>query len=270
MWTQSILKMTPTVSLLMLLLLLGLSQAHPLQDEGNEEEATDGVDISTRILTSNNATDEILLEGDLLAPRTRNAMMCWSQSCQWRKGSNGLVTIPFTVSSEFTSWERQKIQYAMNVYHSKTCLRFVPRQSEYDYISIENRAGCFSALGREGGRQVLSLNKQGCLYHGIIQHEINHALGFQHEQTRSDRDYYVRINWENINPQMAYNFYKQSTNNLNTPYDYSSIMHYGRTAFSIQYGRDSITPIPDANVQIGQRRGMSYWDIMRINLLYGC
>ncbi|KAM9366959.1 high choriolytic enzyme 1-like [Symphorus nematophorus] len=261
--------MTPSASLL-LLLLLGLSQALPLQEEGEEEEEEDTVDITTRILTSNNATHEILLEGDLLAPRTRNAMMCWHQNCLWRKASNGLVMIPFTMSGEFTSWERQKIDYAMQVYHSRTCIRFVPRQSEYDYISIENRAGCFSSLGREGGRQVLSLNRQGCLYHGIIQHEINHALGFQHEQTRSDRDGYVRINWENIDPHMAYNFYKQSTNNLNTPYDYSSIMHYGRTAFSIQYGKDSITPIPDPNVQIGQRQGMSYWDIMRINILYGC
>ncbi|XP_070767345.1 high choriolytic enzyme 1-like [Enoplosus armatus] len=263
--------MTPSASLL-LLLLLGLSQAHPLQEEGSgeEEEVPDTVDITTRILTSNNGTDEILLEGDLLAPKTRNAMVCWSQSCLWRKASNGLVIIPFVMSSEFSSWERQKIDNAMKVYHSRTCIRFVPRQNEYDYISVENKAGCFSSLGREGGRQVLSLNRQGCLYHGIVLHEINHALGFQHEQTRSDRDYHVRINWENINPQMAYNFYRQSTNNLNTPYDYSSIMHYGRTAFSIQYGKDSITPIPDPNVQIGQRQGMSYWDIMRINMLYGC
>uniref|UniRef100_A0A8D3DMV1 Metalloendopeptidase n=1 Tax=Scophthalmus maximus TaxID=52904 RepID=A0A8D3DMV1_SCOMX len=249
------LKMTPTASLL-LLLLLGLSQAHPLQEEESEEEVPDDtVDITTRILTSNNGTDEILLEGDLLAPRTRNAMRCWSQSCLWRKGSNGLVVIPFTVSREFTSWERQKIDSAMK------CL---PQQD------LHSLPGCFSALGRVGGRQVLSLNRQGCIYHGIVQHEINHALGFQHEQTRSDRDNHVRINWENINPQMAYNFYKQSTNNLNTPYDYSSIMHYGKTAFSIQYGRDSITPIPDPNAQIGQRQGMSYWDIMRIHRLYGC
>ncbi|KAM7406520.1 hypothetical protein PAMP_000894 [Pampus punctatissimus] len=261
--------MNPSSSLL-LLLLLGLSQAHPLQEEGSEEVNDDTVDISTRILISNNATDEILLEGDLLAPKTRNAMTCWSQSCLWKKASNGMVMIPFTVSREFTTYERQKIDYAMKAFHSRTCLRFVPRQNEYDYISIENKAGCFSALGRTGGRQVLSLNRQGCIYHGIIQHEINHALGFQHEQTRSDRDYYVRINWENINPQMAYNFYKQNTNNLNTPYDYSSIMHYGKTAFSVQFGRDSITPIPNANVQIGQRQGMSYWDIMRINLLYSC
>ncbi|KAI9517964.1 hypothetical protein NQZ68_001134, partial [Dissostichus eleginoides] len=271
------LKMTPSASLL-LLLLLGLSQALPLQEEGIEEEEEeeeevdeeDTVDITTRILTSNNATDEILLEGDLLAPKTRNAMKCWSQSCLWKKGSGGLVTIPFTTSSQFTSWERQKITNAMNAFHSKTCLRFVPRRNQYDYISIENKGGCYSSLGKTGGRQVLSLNRRGCVYHGTIQHEINHALGFQHEQTRSDRDSYVRINWQNINPQNAYNFKRHATNNLNTPYDYTSIMHYGKTAFSIQRGKDSITPIPNPNVQIGQRKGMSRWDIVRINKLYRC
>ncbi|KAI9517967.1 hypothetical protein NQZ68_001137 [Dissostichus eleginoides] len=269
------LKMTPSASLL-LLLLLGLSQALPLQEEGIEEEEEeevdeeDTVDITTRILTSNNATDEILLEGDLLAPKTRNAMKCWSQSCLWKKGSRGLVTIPFTTSSQFTSWERQKITNAMNAFHRKTCLRFVPRRNQYDYISIENKGGCYSSLGKTGGRQVLSLNRRGCVYHGTIQHEINHALGFQHEQTRSDRDSYVRINWQNINPQNAYNFKRHATNNLNTPYDYTSIMHYGKTAFSIQRGKDSITPIPNPNVQIGQRKGMSRWDIVRINKLYRC
>ncbi|XP_016113516.1 high choriolytic enzyme 1-like [Sinocyclocheilus grahami] len=95
-------------------------------------------------------------------------------------------------------------------------------------------------------------------------------LGFYHEQTRSDRDEYVKINWENMSPDMAYNFQKQNTNNQKTPYDYGSIMHYGRTAFSIQPGLETITPIPDETVEIGQRQGMSNTDILRINKLYGC
>lgn len=266
--------MSPSLSLL--LLLLGLSQAYPIMEEGSgaevqvdDHEAVD-IDISTRILSSNNGSSEMLLEGDLVAPRTRNAMFCWTHNCLWRKSSNGHVMIPYTVSSDFSDWDRKKIHHAMKSFHDSTCILFVPRQGQNDYISIENKDGCFSSLGREGGKQVLSLNRLGCLYHGIIQHEINHALGFQHEQTRSDRDQYVRINWDNIDPKMAYNFYKQNTNNLDTPYDYSSIMHYGRTAFSIQYRKDSITPIPDPTVQIGQRQGMSVMDILRINRLYGC
>uniref|UniRef100_A0A3P9I4R9 Metalloendopeptidase n=1 Tax=Oryzias latipes TaxID=8090 RepID=A0A3P9I4R9_ORYLA len=261
---------------LLLLFLLGIAQALPVWDEEGHEEGheegdeDDFVDITTRILTSNNNTDQLLLEGDLVAPTNRNAMKCWSSSCFWKKASNGLVVIPYVISSEYSGGEVATIEGAMRAFNGKTCIRFVRRTNEYDFISVVSKTGCYSELGRKGGLQELSINRGGCMYSGIIQHELNHALGFQHEQTRSDRDSYVRINWENIIPASAYNFNKHDTNNLNTPYDYSSIMHYGRDAFSIAYGRDSITPIPNPNVPIGQRNGMSRWDITRINVLYNC
>ncbi|XP_028432361.1 high choriolytic enzyme 1-like [Perca flavescens] len=216
--------MTPSANLL---LLLGLSQALPLQEQGGKEEkAPDTVDITTRMLTSNNGSNEILLEGDLLDPRTRTAIMCYTQNCFWKKNSSGLVTVPFTLSSDFTSSENQLIVNAVQGFHSKTCIRFVPRNNETDYVSVENQSGCFSSLGKVGGSQVLSLQRQGCVYYGIIQHEFNHALGFLHQHTRSNLDNYVTINWANIDPQRAYNFDKQVTNNVNTPYDYTSIMHH--------------------------------------------
>uniref|UniRef100_A0AAR2LI47 Metalloendopeptidase n=1 Tax=Pygocentrus nattereri TaxID=42514 RepID=A0AAR2LI47_PYGNA len=247
----------PSLSILALLL-LGLSQAVPLME-------TQHVDITRNILTINNGSRELLVEGDIVLPRTRNALVCPSNNCFWKKSSNGLVLVDLhNLYSPFPD-----LLIAMATFHSKTCVRFVSRTIEADYLSIESRDGCYSPVGRQGGVQVVSLSRNGCVYHGIAQHELNHALGFYHEHTRNDRDYYVRINWANISPTLQYNFNTENTNNLNTPYDYSSVMHYGKTAFSIN-GQDTITPIPDPSVPIGQRVDLSAIDVKRINILYNC
>ncbi|XP_067270883.1 hatching enzyme 1.2-like [Pseudorasbora parva] len=260
--------MDTRASLSVLLLLFGISQASPLMVRSCLEPET--VDITTRILESNNGSSEVLIEGDLVFPKTRNALYCFHNNCFWKKNSNNIVEVPYIVSNEFSNYDKSVITNAMSTFNSKTCIRFVARSTQTDYISIENKDGCFSFLGRTGGKQVVSLKRNGCVYNGIVQHELNHALGFYHEQTRSDRDQYVKINWENISPAMAYNFQIQNTNNQNTSYDYGSIMHYGNTAFSIQPWLETITPIPDETVKIGQRQGMSKTDILRINKLYGC
>ena len=36
--------------------------------------------------------------------------------------------------------------------------------------------------------------------HGTIMHEFLHAFGFYHEHTRGDRDDYVYVNFDNIQP----------------------------------------------------------------------
>ncbi|KAJ7994513.1 hypothetical protein DPEC_G00250260 [Dallia pectoralis] len=254
----------PSLSLL-LVLLLGVSQASPVMKQ------VDGPEISLTkiILTSNNGSSQFLLEGDMVAPTTRNAMICYSSGCFWKKGSDGKVEVPYVVSRAFSSYEKQSIAAALKDINSKTCIHFVPRQNQVDYLSYEPKDGCWSSLGRQGNQQVVSLQSGGCVDFGIIQHESLHALGFQHEQTRSDRDNYVVINWSNIDPYNAFNFDKTETNNLNTPYDYGSVMHYDNTAFSIN-GQDTITPIPNPNVPIGQRVGLSSTDILKIRRLYNC
>merc|ERR1712131_397135 len=260
---------SPALSLL-LLLLLGFSQANSnlMENDVGKEKVND--DITTRILSANKDSSELLLEGDMVLPKTRNAMKCWNDRCLWKKSAGGYVLIPYTISDEFTPAEKSMIVFAMKNFHARTCIRFTPLQAERDYISIVNQGGCFSALGKNGGEQPLSLKRNGCIHQGVIQHELLHALGFQHEHTRSDRDQYIRINWDNIQPDLAFNFHKKNTNNLNTPYDYHSIMHYGNTAFALVPGKDTITPIPDSSVWIGQRNAMSRTDILRINKLYGC
>ena len=75
-----------------------------------------------------------------------------------------------------------------------------------------------------------------------------------------------------INVGMQYNFDKQKASNIDSmsvPYDYRSIMHYGRTAF----GRGKLTiETRDPKMQrvIGRRAGFSELDALQMNLLYKC
>ena len=55
---------------------------------------------------------------------------------------------------------------------------------------------CYSSVGKIGGVQTVSLDRHGCMFSAT--HEVMHALGFFHEQSRTDRDRYVKILWWNI------------------------------------------------------------------------
>ena len=66
-------------------------------------------------------------------------------------------------------------------------------------------------------------------------HELMHAAGFWHEQSRADRDDYISINWSNIQAGMEFNFLKydlRKIDHLGAEYDTCSVMHYGAYAFA--------------------------------------
>ncbi|KAF4517887.1 hypothetical protein B566_EDAN001841 [Ephemera danica] len=105
-------------------------------------------------------------------------------------------------------------------------------------------------------------------YVGTAIHELLHTIGFYHEQSRSDRDNYVTINYNNIEPGMANNFDISDTITFGVPYDYGSVMHYGRNFFS-KNGLDTIVP-KDNWVTIGQRTHLSNSDIAKIRRMYKC
>lgn len=220
--------------------------------------------VNSQILAANKPIGKYLTEGDVVVSRTRNANKC--DNCKWPK-SNQLVQVPYAISRVFSSSEKSKIHNAIDAFHMSTCVRFVPHTSQTNYISIVKKTGCWSLVGQTGRSQQLSLGN-GCIQNGIIQHELIHAIGFWHEQSRTDRDIYVKINYENIIDAEKKNFEQKDTNNLNVPYDYSSVMHYAPKDFS-KNGKDTITPLTPS-VNIGQREGMSENDILKINKLYGC
>lgn len=164
----------------------------------------------------------------------------------------------------------------MDLIMMRTCITFVQRQHEFDFIVFKNDpAGCYSYVGKIGGAQVVNLQSVGCTSKiGIIIHEILHALGYFHEQSRPDRDNYVKIMTANIDPKKLHNFKKLSeSSTYGLDYDYDSILHYSPYAFSIN-NEMTITSVGSKNVvdrnnkKMGQFNGMSIGDVSKIVNVY--
>ncbi|XP_034662822.1 high choriolytic enzyme 1 [Drosophila subobscura] len=210
------------------------------------------------------------LEGDILVPQSdlimKNGLP--TQSSRWPQG-----VVPYEIRGNFNARDRATIENAIAEYHRRTCIRFVQRSSQRDYISIvSGSSGCWSSVGRVGGKQEVNLQSPGCLSRpGTAMHELMHALGFLHEQNRMERDGYVAIQYGNVQSSAMNNFEKAArTEAFGVPYDYGSVMHYSKNAFSIN-GQPTIVPMQSQGAdQMGQRNGFSDLDIQKLNRMYDC
>ncbi|PIO16021.1 hypothetical protein AB205_0039790 [Aquarana catesbeiana] len=271
--------MNEKVFLLLLGCVTGLVTSLPLSAQiqnhllGVKKDATKSEDsevpqgIFSKILKANKDSKTPMYGGDMLVQNDRSAVNC--PSCLWPKSDNDTVPVPYIIASSYSPSDLNSIVLAMAEFETLTCVRFVPLTTEDDYIDIVPDDGCYSYIGRIGGSQTVSLGG-GCIYRGIIQHELEHALGFYHEHVRSDRDNYVDINFQYISQGYWGNFAKADTNNLGSPYDYGSVMHYDAYAFTNTSNKPTIVPKPDPNVSIGQTIGLSVLDVTKINRLYQC
>lgn len=188
---------------------------------------------------------------------------------EWPK-SGQYAYVPYRYATGFSY--QSVVQQAIAEYNAKTCIRFRPyRSTDRNYIEFVHSSGCFSMIGKTGGRQQISLGR-GCGFKGIAIHEMMHALGFFHEQSRLDRDSQIRINWNNIQRSMWYNFEKYKSGQASTlgePYDKQSVMHYGNYAFSTN-GQKTIVSLSNSNERLGQRDGLSRIDVNQLNKYYKC
>ncbi|XP_055985069.1 astacin-like metalloendopeptidase [Sorex fumeus] len=236
-------------------------------EETQKSEDKDIPAINQGLIPEENPENSFLIEGDILRPSPFQLLS--ASSNKWPK-NGGVVEVPFVLSKKYNKACCQIILEAIAEFERLTCIRFVSYKGQRDFVSIVPMFGCFSSVGRSGGMQVVSLSPT-CLRKGkgIVLHELMHVLGFWHEQSRADRDRYVRINWNEIRPGFEINFMKSRSSNMMEPYDYSSIMHYGRFAFS-RRGQPTIVPLWNPSIHIGQRWNLSSSDITRVLRLYDC
>ena len=208
----------------------------------------------------------VILEGDIvLGPiadfEASNAVAIDGASYRWPSS-----VIPYVISAGHP--ELADIQWAINHVNANTNLCLVPRTNQADYVQFVTGSGCSSYVGRRGGRQNITIG--GCSP-GSVAHEILHAAGLWHEQSREDRDTYIRVNLANVQPGYEHNFNRHVSDGIDIgTYDYGSIMHYGKTAFS-RNGLNTIDiriPPGTSTTTIGQRTGLSAKDKAAINYLY--
>lgn len=178
------------------------------------------------------------------------------------------ATIPYVVDSSIPN--KARITDAIAHWHAKTRVRFVKRTTQTDYVKIVRGTGCSSYVGRIGGAQTLNL-ADACSTGNTI-HELGHAAGLWHEQSRSDRDGHVKIVWGNIQAGKESNFKTLSQLGLKGmnlgAYDFGSIMHYGSYYFSTN-GKPTIVKKDGSPFEVN-RKGLSARDATGIENLYTC
>ena len=182
---------------------------------------------------------------------------------------DGLV--PFVIPSNHPN--RKAIEKAIEELNFETNIRLINRTLEPDYLYFHKSNGYSSYVGKRGGKQYINIGGSSV---ASIKHEIIHAIGFYHEQSRTDRDEYVKINLENVKKRSKHNFKKYIQRRGHSgidigPYDYNSIMHYSSYAFAKRKKKKTIKvriPPAEPNTTIGQRKKLSEGDIKSINLVY--
>lgn len=206
----------------------------------------------------------LIYEGDIIVGEAdkinQKAATLLSSGRLWPNG-----TIPYQITEDHPS--ASSIRDAIEHVNTHTNLCLIERSIENDYVEFRNSNSCASSIGKVGGRQII-MASQYCGF-GSYVHEILHAAGVYHEQSRHDRDDHIHIHWDEINDNYEHNFRKYHSGQDVGNYDYESIMHYHAYAFS-STGNKTITVVDSApeGTRIGQRNALSDGDIVGINNLY--
>jgi len=192
----------------------------------------------------------------------RASSVVLGQRYRWPNG-----VVPYVIDSDVPE-VATRLEPAIRAWNDATPVRLVLRTTETDYIQFRRRNGfaCSSNVGRIGGRQFINL-PDTCLVGSVI-HEIGHALGLWHTQSRQDRDMFVDVDYSAMARGDRSQYEPALTDGDDVgPYPFDSIMHYSEDGFAypLNYAMQTVP----RGITIGQRTALAPSDIDTISRLYG-
>lgn len=248
-----------------------------IEIEGGEVDSLYNYGYPLQAVKLNDSTH--VYQGDILID-TRNEIKIYEDGEEPPRTFQGVARttglwengeIAYQFAPTITQRTKEQVLLAIKWLTENTNLTFKETPSMKGYVYFQNGGGCSSYIGKTGYKQPINLSRDGCGVGSTI-HEIMHAAGFWHEQSRIDRDKYVKVLWENIlagtehNFQLVSNYRSFPSSNFTTELDFNSIMLYPSSAFS-KNGQPTLVKL-DGSRYTTNRVKPSEGDIESFNKLY--
>ncbi|HXP83493.1 MAG TPA: M12 family metallopeptidase [Bryobacteraceae bacterium] len=203
--------------------------------------------------------------------------MAYASSLWTFEKSGSAFVVPYTVVSDNPN--RAAAITAFNTIFSGV-IQWQPRASETDYVEFnfnpsDMSGACEANVGINTFSPPNMIGGSVTCDEGTVLHEMGHAIGLWHEMSRSDRDQYVTVNYNNVIKGSRSNFdIRQDNAQISGSFDYASVMIYHAFGFSRTGAStlESIPPgitfrgLPDGSSAVGT---YSAGDIDAIKRLYG-
>ncbi|XP_060806789.1 uncharacterized protein LOC106129860 isoform X1 [Amyelois transitella] len=123
--------------------------------------------------------------------------------------------------------------------------------------------------GKQEGIREIKINADCFNSVNDLLHLFVHILGLDHQHNMHDRDEYLKIDWDNLTPDMKEELQNKlpPAASVGFPYDYLSVMHY--PWLQIKDGVANIMyPVWNDGWAMGHWQGLSSTDVQKLNLLY--